>query len=108
MKYVVEQFVVIDKSVSSDEEFQKYVMDRRTLVEYRHFVHQFNVKRTAQLMLNNRAMRTTWTFEVKEEAEEFVKQKEAVWRNRVGFQDQVSYSYGPLVIEEVEDVTSSI
>lgn len=101
-KYIVEQFVIIDKAVSNDQEFQKYVMDRRTLVEYKHFVHQFDVERTATLMLNNRAMLTKWVFSNKQQAEDFVKEKETVWRERISSQEKVTYSYGPLQIEEVD------
>lgn len=101
-KFVVEQFVVIDKEVSDDQEFQKYVMDRRTLVEYRHFVHKFDVERTTKLMLNNKAMFTKWKFTEKRQAEEFVKEKEAVWRERISSQGHVIYSFGPLQIREVE------
>ena len=101
-KFIVEQFVVIDKEVSNDQEFQKYVMDRRTLVEYRHFVHTFDVERTTKLMLNNKAMFTEWNFSKKSQAEEFVKEKETVWRERISSQEHVIYSFGPLEIREIE------
>lgn len=101
-KYIVEQFVVIDKAVSNDREFQNYVMDRRTLAEYKQFVHQYDVERTATLLLNNRAMLTKWTFDNKEHAEHFVKIKESSWRERISSQSKVVYSYGPLQVQEIE------
>lgn len=101
-KYIVEQFIVIDKQVPSDQEFQKYVMDKKTLAEYKRFVYNFDVQKTSQLMLNNRAMFTKWIFDNKQQAEEFVAKKESVWRDRVTSQEQIIYSYGPLQIEEAE------
>lgn len=102
IKYVVKQFFVIDKAVTTDEEFQLYVMDKRTLAKYKDFVHKFEVKRSARLMLNNNAMLTTWVFDNRQQAEEFVNEKESYWRDKISTQSHVLYSYGPLQIEEVE------
>ena len=103
MTYVIEQFVVIDKSIDSETEFQTYVMDKRTLREYIIFLKKYNFTRKTQLMLNNRAMYTQWHFENEEEAKEFVERKESYWRGIIASQEHVTFSYGPLQITNATD-----
>lgn len=100
MTIKLEQLLIIDKEVGSDKEYQSYLMDRTTLTEYLRFLNRYDIKRTAKLMLGNRAMHTVWSFEDEDQANNFKEQKHNYWFPIICALDQVIYASGLHCVKE--------